>query len=298
MYTVSPVTVLLNTLVIVAVTQRRKFQRNSTILLSSMAVADLLAGALNIPVRATVDALILQQLWIHHICLLDFLNLYAMYCVFFSTLYHLIAIAWERYIAIVKWMDYKVIVTRNRLPKLAIIAWLASVLTVIPVATAEGVGTDAQIVEALYIVWIACGTVVFIGMVYLYIRVYLCIRKRRISEISQVTNLVKVKLESKVAKTTVLLTTAVIFSISPAMVFYVLGEVFPSIHSVVNYRLWEAPIMLYSLANLILYCYRDRRFRNAVPELFEYGNVDQPLEPKETCNMPDENILLMRWKMF
>ena len=96
---------------------------------------------------------------------------------------------------------------------------------------------------------------------------YLCIRKRRISEISQVTNLVKVKLESKVAKTTVLLTTAVIFSISPAMVFYVLGEVFPSIHSVVNFRLWEAPIMLYSLANPILYCYRDRRFRNAVPEL-------------------------------
>ena len=68
-----------------------------------MAVVDLLpAGALNIPLSATVDALILQQLWIHNVCLLDFVNLYAMHCVFFSNLYHLIAIAWERYIAIVK----------------------------------------------------------------------------------------------------------------------------------------------------------------------------------------------------
>ena len=104
-------------------------------------------------------------------------------------------------------------------------------------------------------------------MAYLYVRVYLGIRKSRISEISHVTNLVKMKLESKAAKTTVLPTTAVIFSISAAMVFYVLGEVFPSIHSVVNFRLWEAPIMLYSLANPILYCYRDRRFRNAAQEL-------------------------------
>ena len=104
-------------------------------------------------------------------------------------------------------------------------------------------------------------------MAYLYVRVYLGIRKSRISEISHVTNLVKMKLESKAAKTTVLPTIGVIFSISAAMVFYVLGEVFPSIHSVVNFRLWEVPIMLYSLANPILYSSRDRRFRSTVPEL-------------------------------
>ena len=74
LYTVFPLTILLNALVIVAVKQRNEFQRNSTILLRSMAVADLLAGALNIPVRATIDALILRQLWIDHICLIDFLN--------------------------------------------------------------------------------------------------------------------------------------------------------------------------------------------------------------------------------
>ena len=57
------------------------------------------------------------------------------------------------------------------------------------------------------------------------------------------------------------------FSTSPLMVFYVLSEVFPSIHSFLDLRLLEAPFMLYSIANPILYCYRDSRYRKAVLEL-------------------------------
>lgn len=60
---------------------------------------------------------------------------------------------------------------RDKKTKLAVIAWLASVLTVIPVAITEGLGTDTQIVEALHIVWFACATVVFIGMAYLNLSV-------------------------------------------------------------------------------------------------------------------------------
>ena len=263
----SPATVLLNALVIVVVKQRKELRRNSNILLTSMAVTDLLMGALNMPQRATVDALILRHIWFHQICLLDFLNLSTTYWIGFSSLYHLTAIAWERYIAIVKWMDYKVIVTRNRLTNLAIIAWLASVFTVLPVSITIGFGMNSQIVEILFIVWIACLTVALAVTAYFYVKVYLGIRKRRSSEISQVTILAQAQLESKVAKTSVLLTVSVIFSKSPAMVAYILGEVFPSIHSVVDFRILDAPSMLYSLAIPILYCYRDRRFRNAVFEL-------------------------------
>ena len=266
-YIASPTTVLLNILVIVAVTQKKELRRNSNILLRSMAVAGVVMGVINMPLRATVDAFILRQLWIQYICLLDFLNVYMTYCVVFSTLYHLTVTAWERYIAIVKWMDYKVIATRNRLTNLAIIAWLTSVFTVLPVSIARWFGINDEIVETLYIVWLVTATVALIGIAFFYVRVYLGVRKRPISEISQVTVLVKAKLESKVAKTSVLLTATVIFSMSPAMVFYILGKVFPTIHSVVSFRLWEVPVMLYSFVNPILYCYRDRRFRKAVLEL-------------------------------
>ena len=267
LYIASPATILLNLMVIVAMKQRKELRRNSNILLTSMAVSDLLVGVISMPLRATVDALILRQLWFQQICLLDFLTVFVMYFVVFSSLYHLTAIAWERYIAIVKWMDYKVIVTRNRLTNLGIIAWLASVSAVLPVSLPTGFGMDIQIVQTLYILWIACGTVALIGMAYCYVKVYLAIRKRRISEISQVTILVKAQLESKVAKTSLLLTVSVLFSTFPGIVSYILGEVFPSIQSFADLRIWEAPLMLYSLVNPILYCYRDRRFRNAVLEL-------------------------------
>ena len=267
LYIASPVTALLNALVIVAVKKKKELRRNSNILLTSMAGANLVMGVINMPLRATVDVLVLRQLWIQQICLLDFLNIHMTYCIAFSCLYHLTVIAWERQVAIVKWMDYKVIVTRNRVRNLAIIAWLASVFTVLPVTMTSMFGASIQIVETLYIVWTACGTVSLLVITYFYVKVYLGVRKRRLSEINQVSVLVKAKLESKVAKTTVLLTTTIIFSAFPTIVFYILSKIFPIINSFLDFRFLEAPIMLYSTANPLLYCYRDCRFRKAVLEL-------------------------------
>ena len=73
-----------------------------------------------------------------------------------------------------------------------------------------------------YIVWIACATVSLFDLTYFYVKVYLGVRKRRLREISLVFMLVKTKLESKVAKSTVLLTATIIFSTFPAIVFYIL----------------------------------------------------------------------------
>ena len=54
---------------------------------------------------------------------------------FLITLYtisyhHLLLIAWERYVAIVKWTEYKVLVTQGRLKKYTVIAWMDSVTKV------------------------------------------------------------------------------------------------------------------------------------------------------------------------
>ena len=267
LYIASPITIILNFLVVRAVKQTKELQKQSNILLSSLAVADLVVGAINMPLSATVDVLILRQVSFAHICLLDFLNVYLTYCVWLSSLYHLTAIAWERYVAIVKWIDYKAIVTRSRVKKLAVISWLASVFTTVPFLIIELAGVDPEIVEYVYIVWAVCGAVALIALVYFYVMVYLGVRKRKTSQFSQVTALVKAKLESKVAKTTALLTTAVICAFIPGIVFSILGQIFPSLRTNVTFRLWETLIQLNSLVNPILYCYRDRRFRNAVLEM-------------------------------
>ena len=61
---ISATTVLLNALVIIAVKQRNELQRASNVLLSSMAVTDLLVGGLCVPLRAVVGLLVSYQLLI------------------------------------------------------------------------------------------------------------------------------------------------------------------------------------------------------------------------------------------
>ena len=70
---ISPLAVLLNTLIIIAVKQRKELQRASNILLSSLAVTDVLVGSLSIPLSAVVELLVTHQVQADHsICVLDF----------------------------------------------------------------------------------------------------------------------------------------------------------------------------------------------------------------------------------
>ena len=124
----SPIAVILNVLVMTAVRTRKELQRASNILLSSMAVADILVGAINMTLSVTIDLLISRQVLLDHVCILDLVNINSMYIASGCSLFHLTAIAWERYVAIRKCLEYKVIVTRGRVKNLAKIAWFVAVL--------------------------------------------------------------------------------------------------------------------------------------------------------------------------
>ena len=77
----------------------------------------------------------------------------------------------------------------------------------------------------------------------------------------------KAKLEPKVAKTTGLLTAAVISSSIPVLLFPILGNVVPLFRTNAPNRFTQTFIQLNSLFNPLLYCYRDQRFRKALSEL-------------------------------
>ena len=64
-----------------------------------------------------------------------------------------------------------------------------------------------------------------------------------------------------------MLSGALVFSFVPSVVMYILGEVFPVLHTSTSFLVWEMLIHLNSLVNPILYCGRHRQFRNAVLEL-------------------------------
>ena len=167
---------------------------------------------------------------------------------------------------VAKWRAYKVIVSKSLVKRLATTAWFLAIFLTVPALTIEIFNVDVMISEKIYVAWCVFGAVALTLMFSFYFMVYRGIRKRN-SEISRVTSLIKAKLEAKIAKTATLLTVTLVFSFLPAAVLFSLGEVFPFFHTSTSFLLWETLIQLNSLVNPLLYYCRDRRLRNAVLEV-------------------------------
>ena len=282
----SAVTILLNLLAIIAIKRRKELQKPVNILLASLAVADLLAGAISMPLSATVDISILHQFSLQKICTLDaMLNKPMIFFVCSSSTYHLTAIAWERYVAIKRFIDYKVIVTKSRLQKLSIAAWFIAAFTPVFALTMAVVKVDHKTVEMrrLYTGLSLVALICLIAIAYFYIMVYLDIRKRNINEISQVNALIRAKMESKIARTTALLTGALLCSFLPAIGLTLLLKVYRGFATNSLYRLMEALVQLNSLVSPILYSYRDGKIRKAVLELLR---IRKPHAPQPEAVIP------------
>ena len=266
----SPTIVLLNALVIIALRLRKKLQRLSNVLLLNIAVSDLLIGAVCMPLSAIVDSFVARQTLPENVCMLDFVTVYLMYIISWSSGLHLTLIAWERYVAIQKCMEYKSIVTRSRLNKFGIIAWVSATFMVLPdiiILTVVNEDVRFDFAQAWTIVNAILAVCALALIVYFYVMVYLGIRKRKLSEIGQVTSLISTKLEKKVAKMTALVTAVVIISFLPLIFSVILSDVFQVLRVRWAWRLPEILIQFNSIANPLIYCYRDRRFKNAVLEL-------------------------------
>lgn len=85
-----------------------------------------------------LDVLLLRKDLSHTICGIAFAYqlVYASAC---TSLYHLTVIAWERYVAVTKWMYYKALFRINQTKKLAIVAWLLALLTTTPGRCSTGI---------------------------------------------------------------------------------------------------------------------------------------------------------------
>lgn len=88
---------------ILAIRKGKGLKTNSNILIASLAVADLLVGAVSMPLTIAVDALIVRGTVSYKtICLLNETSVSVLITIFIASYHHLVLIAWERYVAIVK----------------------------------------------------------------------------------------------------------------------------------------------------------------------------------------------------
>ena len=81
-----------------------------------MSVTDLLPDAICEPLFA-IDGFFLpyQILATQHLCTLDVVTVLFTFTLTLCSIFHLELIAWEGYVVIPKWKDYRVIVTKKRL---------------------------------------------------------------------------------------------------------------------------------------------------------------------------------------
>lgn len=251
----APIAFLLNAMIILAVKQRRELQRLSNILITSMAVADLLIGGIGVPLSVLVGLLLPYQiLTVQHYCLINLVAYMLMCSSSFCSLIHLTMIAWERYIAIRRWADYKTIVTRSRLKKMAIVAWVIAVVAqcfqyvireIMTALVGEDTTTLALANTILSIGWGVLIACILVLIVFFYIMIYLGVRKRKLNQIHQVKALIQAKLENRVAMTTAVVTIALILSFFPGVIVIILEEFYPALHTRFAWKLSDSLLRIF-----------------------------------------------------
>ena len=274
-----PFTVLFNSLVIVALKKRRELEKRSNILLCSMAVTDLLTGAITMPLSATYELLILSQVPFQDICPIQLLvNKLMIFSLSTSSLYHLTAIAWERKMAVKSWIKYRNNVTEKRLTRLAIAVWLFGVITRGPTVLIAVADVHGKFLS----MWLKGESVLMVcclaAIGYFYFMIFLEVRKRDRNQINQVAFLAKTRLESRVAKTTAMITVAIVLSFVPFTSTAILVNIFPAFRTYPVYRFAETVVQFNSLVSPIMYSYRDKRFRNAILELLGVKKLQQRVD--------------------
>ena len=263
----APFTTFLNTLVIVTIQKTRELQTNSSILISSLAITDLLVGAVSTPLIITVDALILRGTVPESIVYnINESAVFVLYIAYGASYMHLILMGWERYIAIAKPTKYKVLVRKQRIKRYSGIIWITIVILYVLVMTLQAIALPHEFVLVLHFIEGVVWLVGFMTLVYFYSMVYSKARKQSRSQISQIT----AKIQSRIAFTAFLLTAAVFIFSLPIPVVVATVQFWPILRANSVFRWSEVPLYLNSLLNPVLYFYRNRRYRKAALKLLRF----------------------------
>ena len=263
----APFTTFLNTLVIVTIQKTRQLQTNSNILITRLAITDLLVGAVSTPLIITVDALILRGTVPESIvCKINHSAAFVQYIAYSASYMHLILMGWERYIAIAKPMKYKVLVRKGRMKRYSGIVWIKVIIGYVLVMTLQAIALPHELLFALYFIEGVVWLIGFMALVYFYSMVYSKARKQSRSQISQIT----AKIQSRIAFTAFLLTAAVFIFSLPIPVVVATVQFWPILRANSVFRWSEVPLYLNSLLNPVLYFYRNRRYRKAALKLLRF----------------------------
>ena len=276
-------TILLNALVIFVVATRRRLQSNSNILLACLAGTDLLAGLVVQPIAIAVE--VKRAFGIEPFCKMEKVYIVALTGLVFASVSHLLLISIDRYFAIKDALRYREIITKQRIKKGVLLAWSIAVVFAIQ-ETVWALIDSKDKVYSLY--WRLMGVIaVIIGMAYFagicYCYVYIFSETRRQKKRLQTEQLSqeeakRVKKDNKAANTLAIILGALIITYFPIIILILLlatvsGNTLNAVVAVIFFSSAATSVLLGSLVNPVIYCWRNKKLRRAFLEFF---HVRQP----------------------
>ena len=286
-------TILLNALVIFAVATRRRLRNNSTILLASLAGADLLTGVVVLPFAFAID--LKRLLGFDSFCSLEKAFTVTLAMVTCASISHLVMISIDRYIAIKYPLRYQEIVTERRILISIVLAWGFTLLVTINELVLALI--DSESIYSIYmhvntIIQIVIGTlfivVISLSYGYIYSETRRQVKRLQSEQLPQEENQ-RIKKDRKAVTTLAFILITLGLTYLPAIIIGILttspGNIVgpPRVQRIT--WIWvEFSTMLGSLCNPIIYCWRTENLRRAFLEILhvrQTKNTQPGIEMRE-----------------
>ena len=269
-------TILLNALVIFAVATRRRLQNNSTILLACLAGADFLIGLLALPFAFLLG--LKQLLGVGPFCPLAKAFIVITTMGINASCSHLAVISMDRYIAIKYPLRYRDIVTETRIIISIILSWgftlfmtiHAFVLVVLHSGRTYSVYSQMNVILQI-VAGASFMVVISWSYGYIYTETRRQIKRLKAEQLPQ-EEIQRIKKDRRAAITLAIILIALVITYLPAIVFGLLATLPGSITSPPRFIcvIWKwvaVAMMLGSLFNPIIYCWRMKNLRRAFLEI-------------------------------
>ena len=269
-------TILLNALVIFAVATRRRLRNNSTILLASLAGADLLTGLVVLPFAFSLD--LKRLLGFDSFCSLEKAFTVTLAMVTYASISHIVMISIDRFIAIKYPLRYQEIVTETRILISIVLAWGFTLLVTINELVLALI--DSESIYSIYmlvntIIQIVIGTlfiiVISLSYGYIYSETRRQVRRLLYEQLPQ-EEIQRIKKDRKAVTTLAFILITLGLTYLPAIITGILttspgNSVGPPRVQRITWIWVELSIMLGSLCNPIIYCWRMENLRRAFLEI-------------------------------
>ena len=257
--------VTLNIITVIAFASNRQVRKRSTYILISLGVADMMVGAVAVPLYLAKVGEIPCELWKHEVAIwFSFLLNVVQTLLPHASLSHLVAVSLERLYAVLCPLKYRSVKDKTYGIVIAIV-WVIPTLTVIVQTIAFEFGAISSFLAWFIISWVYYPLVLLVSICVCYfiilIKVRCSSRPRRHGAANRERNL-----------TITLFTVTVVSLLAwiPRVVLFVLLEYFFEIPIITAIRIHMVTIILFlanSLVNPIVYTIRMPEFRKAASTL-------------------------------